>query len=417
MNGGFKFNNSSACKFALDRFYAHSGVGPLSFLNDLFNGKDSLYKKYQEQWNKAVSLAPSGAVRQDVYADNSEWYLMLYSFAGSRHIKSFPNSYYDILRLKDDPTTLVYDVDNRYEMETLKYAAVLHRRVSSSVQATTAVEAAIKAWTDFYREFLATLPQIQQAQALRPVIYRSMLMRIWYLAGMPQGITLSPANAFHQGRDGKTTTGDFLEKSCSFFDGANGEEFYFASDDCIKGIKSQLRIEGLKTDSYQAVVDAWDEFSKQWSQSMFFSDSIDDAVGEHPRSNLGLALLSLYKIYGFGDYFLLRECVSSRDPDICEYEAQKTYTSYAQERDNRLNAISAVSADDAKVLKDLDILWQKYYDALDNYVQELVAKGKIPHWRASFVKGMASIVQTNALLTIPYDREELPDESLDSGDD
>ena len=67
-------------------------------------------------------------------------------------------------------------------------------------------------------------------------------MRIWNLAGKPQGIRLLPENAFKQGTGGKTVTGETLESQCSFFEGANGEQFYFASDSCINGIEDYMRI-------------------------------------------------------------------------------------------------------------------------------------------------------------------------------
>ena len=109
----------------------------------------------------------------------------------------------------------------------------------------------------------------------------------------------------------------------------------------------------------------------------------------------------------------MRQCISSKDDDICDYEANKAYGVYSQELDNRLDAIVEVSADDAKTLADLNALWQDYYFKLSNYVDDLVKRGKILPWRAGFVKGTAIVVQTNALLSFPYDREELPDESLE----
>ena len=38
-------------------------------------------------------------------------------------------------------------------------------------------------------------------------------------------------------------------------------------------------------------------------------------------------------------------------------------------------------------------------------------------WRAEFVKGVAAVVQTNALLNFPYDKEQLPDISLNDDED
>ena len=60
--------------------------------------------------------------------------------------------------------------------------------------------------------------------------------------------------------------------------------------------------------------------------------------------------------------------------------------------------------------------WQIYYDELDKYLKSLVDTHKIPAWRAYMVKGVAAIMQTNAVLNAPYYKEELPDISLDSFD-
>ena len=415
-SGSRRFNLTAGCKFVLDRFYRHEGNGPLSFLNNLFNGENSLYEQYQRDWNNAVNQSHQGALSPDIYAHGEEWYLLLYALVSNKHISNFTNSYYEIKNSRSDPTTLVYDIDNRYELETLKYTAVLLNRFKSSLQTKDALDKALKSWFDFYRELQTILPLINQAQALRPIIYKTMLTRIWKLAGKPQGIVLDPKKAFRQGSENKTITGDYLEKTCAFFDGANGEEFYFASDDCIKGIYASLRGEGLKSDDFDALVESWDAFAKMWNASIFFSDNIDDAVGEHPRSNLGLALISLFREYGFGDYFLMRQCLSSQDDDICKYESKKAYDIYVQELQNRIDAIAEVSAEDAKTLRQLDKLWQNYYKNLSIYVDNLVKRGKVLPWRAGFVKGMAIVAQTNALLNFPYDREELPDESLERED-
>ena len=64
------------------------------------------------------------------------------------------------------------------------------------------------------------------------------------------------------------------------------------------------------------------------------------------------------------------------------------------------------------IQKSLSELWLDYYHTLDDYLDELVDKGYLPQWRASFVKGLACIIQTTALLNFPYDRAELPDVSL-----
>lgn len=415
--GYYKFTNSKACHLALDRFYKKDGIGPLSFIFKLFNDKTSSYQKYVKSWNEVVNLTPSANLNLGVRADDADWYIVLYSLVGHNRIKELPSSYYNIKNLNGDPTTLVYDVDNRYEMELLKYSSVLHRRVRGNVNAVSSVEKALKQWSDFYRELCASLPNIQQAQAIRPIVYRQMLMRVWRLAGRPQGIRLLSENAFKQGSGGKTLTHEPLEAQCSFFEGTNGEQFYFASENCIKGIDDYMRTSPLNTNLYKKVLDKWDTFAKQWQDSKFFNDGIDDAVGEHPRGNLGVTVLSLFKIYGFGDYFLLRECISSRDNDICGYEVHKAYNTYTKEFNYRLDSITSVNEDDGAELNRLNNLWLDYYHALSRYLKDLISKGLIDTWRAEFVKGVAAVVQTNALLNFPYDKEQLPDISLNDDED
>lgn len=176
--------NSESCRFALDRFYAHAGQGPLSFLDDIFNSKNSHFASYERLWNEALALVPGSSVMQDTRADGREWYLMLYSLIGSRTVSAFPQSYINIKNHEGDPTTFIYDTDSRYELETLKYSSVLLRRVHGSLAAQTKIEEALKEWSEFYREFSSALPSIRQAQALRPLIYRTMLLRIWRMAGI-----------------------------------------------------------------------------------------------------------------------------------------------------------------------------------------------------------------------------------------
>ena len=413
----YKFNNSESCTIALDRFYKKHGIGPLSYIEKLFNGQNSSYKKYIKAWNKAVLMGPTITITPDVNADMPDWYLTLYALAGKRKLQEIPNSFYSIKESEGDPTTLVYDIDNRYEMEALKYSSVLYRRMRGSVNTLNAVDSALKYWAEFYRELSSALPNIPLAQALKPVIYRRMLMRTWRLAGRPDGIILKPENEFRQGIGGKTTTTELLESECSFFDGANGSQFYFASDDCIRGIESSIRITPLNNFYYEKVLKAWDSFASRWIGSPFYNDSIDDAVGEHPRANLGLALISLFKLYGFGDYFQLRECISSRDEDICNYESEKAYSTYKKEFEYRSDSIFKVNTDDGNTLNELNSLWLEYYHALEEYVNDLSVRGVIPKWRAEFVKGIACIEQTNALLNFPYDREELPDLSVEPDDE
>ncbi len=412
-SGLYRFKLSDGCKLALDRFYHANGEGVLSYVEKLFNQKNGSFDKYIKSWNDAVSLSPSSALNPGVRADKSDWYLTLYSLVGKRKLKEFPNSFDMVIEYKDDPTTLVYDIDIRYEMELLKYSSVLYRRVRGNVTAINAVEKSLKMWQDFYRKLSASLPNINQAQAIRPIVYRQMLMRVWKLAGRPQALRFVSENAFRQGTNGKTTTKEPLESVCSFFEGASGEQFYFGSDKCIQGIEDYMRTSPLKNMDYDDVVNKWDAFSKGWTGSIFYHDSLDDAVGETKRGNLGIALLSLFKNYGFGDYFLLRECISSRDRDICEYEANKAYDTYSKEFNYRLDSISNVNSEDGSKLNELNKLWQAYYHALEVYVDNLADSGIIPMWKADFVKGVACVVQTNALLNFPYDREQLPDISSD----
>jgi hypothetical protein len=414
--GHFSFNNSSGCRFGLDRFYARHGVGPLSFLDEIFNREGSHFDRYVKLWNSAASQVQGAEPTDDVKADGREWYLSLYALSGAHKVRQLPQSYFDILKFDGDPTTFLYDTDNRYELEQLKYTSVLAKRYHSSFKASADFEEALKEWSEFYHEFCSALPQGREAQALRPLVYRTMLLRIWHLAGMPEGVILRSKNAFRQGINGRTVSGDYLESVCSFFDGEGGSEYFYASDQCVKGVFADLGGNGFKNAAFDDVVAKWDAFSKAWRDSVFFNDNVDDAVGTTPRAKLTLSLLSLYKIYGFGDYFLMRQCIASRDPDICSYENARYYRNYEQELANRLESISAVSSSDAAELGKANELWKRYYEALCSYVDSLELQGLVPAWRASLVKGMAAVQQTNALLNLSYDREELPDETLENVD-
>ncbi len=407
---------SEDCRFALDRFYAYKGRGPLSFLEDVFNGRGSHFKKYEKLWNDAVAMIPGSMIIKDTKADGREWYLTLYSLAGSNKVADQPQSYFDILNQDGDPTTLIYDKENRYELEALKYTAVLLRRVGSSLNARESVEEALKEWTEFYREFSSVLPSSRSAQALRPLIYRTMLLRVWRAAGQPEGVSFKQENAFVQGKDGKLSRGDRLEAVCSFFDGEGGNEFFFGSDECVKGVAADLNNFGFATSSLKDVYAAWDHFAAQWTASDFYSDTPDDAVGINLRSKLCFSLLSLYRTYGFGDYFLLRQSIASRDPDISDYETEHTLKTYENELETRISAISQVNTDDAAALSRISRAWNDYYLALGNYVDDLCKRGIIPAWRAYFVKGTALLSQLNALLNLNYDHDEWPDESLENAD-
>ena len=413
-HGGYNFNFTDSCRLTLDRFYAREGQGPLSFLYALFHGEGA-YQKYKTLWNDAVAQLSVGPLADLGWADDEEWYLGLYALAGTRPVDEYPQSYFNILHVASDPTTLLYDIDNRYEMETLKYVSVLMRRLQPSYQTRQALEQALNAWSDFYRQLTALQPYILKAQALRPVMYRLMLQRIWRLAGRPQGLDLRPEYAFVQGTGNKTITQDALEKKCAYFEGMRGDEFFFGSDDCIHAIHSEMRHAGLITDDYPQLLQAWDDFATAWSNSIFYSDSADDAVGEHLRSNLALTLLTACRVYGFGDYFLLRECISTRDGDICSLERERALHSLEHELSNKVNAIAAVSREDAQELQQLHAKWLNYQDKLTAYVAELERRGHLSWWRAQLVLGMSGVLQTNAVISAPYYREELPDETLTTG--
>ncbi len=415
-NDRFSFVPNAACKFALDRFYQRYGVGPLSFLDAVFNKNGSHFEKYTKLWNEAVGLIPGGTLSPGTVADAREWYLMLYALSGDRRIKQFPQSYYDILRYEGDPTTVLYDTDNRYELEELKYTSVLSRRAQGSLKALDTIQEALKEWAEFYRDFSQALPQAKEAQALRPLIYRSMLLRIWYLAGQPEGVVLRQKNAFVQGTGGKLSTKERLESLCSFFDGEGGNEYFYGSSDCIRGVFADLSSGGFATPLFSELTDKWDAFAKAWTDSDFYTDSVDDAAGPEFRSKLTLPLLTFYRIYGFGDYFLMRQCIASRDPDICSYEASRFARSAAQELQTRQDSIAKVSPNDAQKLGKLSELWKDYFDALDRYTADLEKSGTIPRWRVELVKGMAAVEQMNALLNLSYDHEELPDETLENVD-
>ena len=259
---GWHFNLTDSCRLTLNRFYAREGQGPLSFLQALFHDEDGAYQKYKTLWNDAVAQLGAGPLTDLGLVNDEEWYLGLYALAGTRELQDYPRSYFTILNSMADPTTLLYDIDSRYEMETLKYVSVLMRRLQPSYAVRQSLEHALTAWADFYRQLCALQPYILKAQALRPVMYRQMLLRIWQLAGRPRGLTLRPEDAFVQGSGGKTVTPDALEQKCAYFEGVRGDEFFFASDECIRAIHSELRLSGLITDDYPQLLRAWDDFAK-----------------------------------------------------------------------------------------------------------------------------------------------------------
>ena len=118
-------------------------------------------------------------------------------------------------------------------------------------------------------------------------------------------------------------------------------------------------------------------------------------------------MLSMFKNYGFGDYFLLRKCISSRDSDICAYEADKYFDSYDSDFRKTVATVAEVSGEDARSLKRLNELWLSYYDSLSTYASNLVKRGRMESWRAEFVKGVAVTAQAESLIsTLFYSRGE-----------
>lgn len=400
------FYPSKECKAALDDIYEAQGKLSLSFLPELFKDPTGNYQRYMMLWNNVLS----DTARMDFkYVDSPlsdfDYYLTLFSLFSDSKISQYPQSYYDILKLKEDPSTFLYTMDNRYELETVKYASVLARRLTGFLSPRQNASEAISAWHQFYQELSLVLPPISKAQAIRPVLYRQMLMRIWRLAGFPEPLHLRPKYAFVQGTNGKPTTSEPLEARCSIFEGSNGDQFFFASNDCVKSIATDLRNLGLINNDYYQVLDCWDAFAKAWTKSNFYHTDGQDAVGEHLRSSLALTLLSLYKNYGFGDYFLLNKCISSRDNDICAYEANNYYESYSSDLRKTIAAIAQVSSKDARELKKLNDLWAKYYDSLKLYTKNLATKNRIPLWKSEFVLGVAITCQSEAILNSRYSRD------------
>lgn len=416
--GRKEFNLTEGCKILLDRFYQADGLGPLSFLHDLFFAKENQYLKYKNLWNEVIAYsASSPTLDENVFVNERDWYMILFSLISKDKIIDYTKSYNQVLKAKDDPTTLLYDIDNRYEMEALKYTAVLMRRIKSSVMAQNNLQEALNAWNDFYRDFCASLPSINRAQALRPLVYREMLMRLWHLAGRPHGIEIKDENLFVQGKGGKTTTADLLEKSCTVFDGINQEQFFFNSDTCERLTRSVLRERGLLTDEFELVHQKFQDFVDAW-QGTVFDDKNFNLIREQLYSNFNLVLISLNKIYGFGDYFLMRECISSRDDDICQLERNRAKNAYTQEFNNRVRKISAVNIKDANELNNLHNKFLDYAEALDHYVNSLVQENKIETWQALFALSMNTILQTNTLITMPYYNEVIDDlDFLVEGDD
>lgn len=394
------------CRAALDQVYERTGKDALSFLHELFYQPSGHYQQYMRLWNGVViDTAHWELLQPEPQIKDFDYYLALFSLFSNTAITQYPQSYYDILKSREDPSSFIYGIENRYELETVKYYAVLARRINSSLSLKRNVSKALMAWGEFYQEFTMALPPIAKAQALRPVIYRQMLMRIWRLAGYPETLHLRPENSFVHGSEGKTTTNELLEARCSVFEGNNGDQFFFASPACVQAISLDLRNLGLSGAPLQEVVKRWDEFATAWQQSVFYLPNDEDVIGEHPRSGLALALLSIYKTYGFGDYFLLRKCLSSRDSDICAYDADLNYDVYQSELRKTIAALSTVSGKDARSLSDLNKLWSRYYESLCAYTNGLAQAGKIEAWRALFVQAVASTLQSETVLNAMFARQ------------
>lgn len=411
------FYPTNECKAALDDIYEAQGKLSLSFLPELFKDPTGHYQRYMALWNNVLTdSARMDFKNLDSQLSDFDYYLTLFSLFSDSKITQYPQSYYDILKLKEDPSTFLYTMDNRYELETVKYASVLSRRLTGFLSPRQNASEAISAWHQFYQELSLLLPPISKAQAIRPVLYRQMLMRIWRLAGYPEPLHLRPKYAFVQGTNGKPTTSEPLEARCSIFEGSNGDQFFFASNDCVKSISNDLRNLGMINNDYYHVLDCWDAFAKAWTKSNFYHTDGQDAVGEHLRSSLALTLLSLYKNYGFGDYFLLNKCISSRDSDICSYEVNNYYESYFSDLRKTIAAIAQVSNRDARELKKLNDLWSAYYDSLKVYTKNLASKNRIALWRSEFVLGVAVTCQSEAILNSRYNRDGIQS-SLDDSED
>lgn len=413
-NHGYKeFNLTNECKLVLDRFYQKNGRGPISFIEDIFSNNPD-YLNYQSKWNSLVDrVKEDHKVDDGAYALDKDWYLVLYSLLSTQKLVDYPKSYFEVLKYQDDPTTLLYDIDSRYEMESLKYTAVLTRRIQGVLSDQQLLSEALTSWNDFYREFSYTLPAVFKAQALRPLIYREMLLRLWLLADKPQGIELKDSNIFVQGSQGKTTTEDELEKKCTVFDGVNREQFFFYSDTCERMILQNLRDNSKLIDSYKTLNDSFNNYLSAWQKSVFFKEADNSIeIEDQLRSNYALVLMSIAKIYGFGDYFLMRECISTQDDDICVFEKNRAMDSYIQELNNKIKAINSVNSKDARQLSKLHDNFLEYNDMLQLYLNELVVQNKLKPWQATFALAMNIIMQTNTIISMPY-HNEIVDDGLD----
>lgn len=391
------------CRAALDRVYERTGKDALFFLPRLFHDPAGAYQRYSLLWNSVIMdmarMDFQSAQGPREHVDDYDYYLTLYTLFSNNaaKIRQFPQSYYDILNLKQDPSSFLYGLDNRYELETVKYSSVLMRRLTGVMSPQRNAEEALVSWYQFYQELSSNLPAVVRAQALRPVIYRQMLMRVWRMAGYPEALQLRPGYAFVQGTNGHPVTSELLEAKCSVFEGSNGDQFFFDSPECSRSVATDLRNLGYINEDYDQMLKRWDDYVNAWDQSVFCQQGKAGSISQL-RSGITLPLLSLYRIYGFGDYFLLRKCISSRDVDICTYDRYRNQEVYISDLRKTIANIAEVSRSDARELKKLNDLWQLYFDSLCAYTDHLAAEGRIPEWRARFVQGVAITIQSEIIL-------------------
>lgn len=393
------FVPTTKCKQSLDLVYERTGKEALSFLHQLFHQPNGDYQQYSSLWNKVVKEADNwDKSKSEREIDDFDYYLMLFSLFSNTPVAQYPQSYYDILRLREDPSSFLYAIDNRYELESIKYYSVLSRRGRALRTINRDIEDAMRKWHQFYQEFSVSLPPIAKAQALRPLVFRQMLMRIWRLAGYPETLHLRPQYSFVQGTGGKLRTNDQLEARCSIFEGNNGDQFFYASPQCVKNIASDIKRLGFLTPDLQQVLHNWDAFIQAWKQSNLFSSPEQKNVRAYEHAGISLSMLSLYKIYGFGDYFLLRKCLSTRDGDICAYDAYQNHEQYVSEMRKHISEFSVIANKEAYALSELNGLWNDYYQSLCSYTMGLVQKGKLPAWRAYLVQAIATTTQNEAMM-------------------
>ena len=408
----YSFVLSKQCRLALDQVYARTGQEALSYLRELFYAPEGNYQRYAARWRSVMQDSASmdfesprataeRIAREGKLLQDYDYYLALYTLfsAGSEHLVQYPQSYYDIMHLGKDPATFLYAMDNRYELETIKYSSVLVRRLTGFVTKRRNVEDALLAWWSFYQELCALLPPLARAQALRPVIYRQMLMRIWRQAGYPETLHLRPEYAFTQGRHGRISTGESLEAQCSIFEGSNNDQFFFSSPECHSIIITDMRLLGYNNEDLLVVWRNWEAYREAWRRSPFAYSLKRESAEGNLRSNFDLTLLSLYKTYGFGDYYLMRKCISSRDRDICAYETFRNKESYQNDIRRSIAALSKVSAQEAHSLSQLHNLWQNYYESLCVFTNNLVTRGMLSPWRAPFIQGVAVTAQAEAIIS------------------